>query len=115
MQLILWLATGLGFLFDIILKVLKSAPVQAVFIRGLVIFALYVALPIVLYNVFASFLGDMIQIAIDFIMSNFTYEITVTFTNIGAYFYNELNLGQAFSMVLTAVAIRFVLSMVRGH
>ena len=77
--------------------------------RALVMFLMFVALPVVLYNVFTGLLFDFMDYAMSFMTGQGVSAFTMEFTGIGAYIVGKIQLVQAFSVFMSFVGIRFLM------
>lgn len=95
-----------------IVRILTIATL-VLFLKRLFLFLLYVALPFVIFSFGFSMFSFFLDWLLGYIQEVFPSAITVTLSGVGGYLYNEMYVGAAFSLVLSAVATRFITDFVR--
>lgn len=78
-------------------------------IRGLIMFSLFIALPVVLYNVLTSIIFDFMSYALSFMSAQGLSANVIHFTGLGAYLAQQIQLPQAFSVYMSFVLIAFLM------
>lgn len=81
--------------------------------KAFTIFIVCVVLPIVLYNVFAGLMFDIIKWGIEYIGAQPIEPVTIQLTGIAGWIAQVIDLPSMLSMVLTAVCVRFVMGITR--
>lgn len=83
--------------------------------KGLVYLVLFTVVPVLLYNIFQDFIFDAITWGLQYIgASGFSGAgLTIQLTGFAGYIATVIGLPSMFSMFMTAIAIRFVLHLVR--
>jgi len=76
--------------------------------RALLMFTLFVALPIILYNIFTDLVFDFIEYAMTFLSNQGLSATTIEISGLAAWMAQELYLVEAFSVYMSFVAIRFL-------
>lgn len=81
--------------------------------KGLALFIIYIALPIVLYNVFSGLIIDFMQAGINCVTSNVSgySPNTIALTGIGGWIASTIGLPSMIAQFLSAVSTRFAISM----
>jgi hypothetical protein len=77
--------------------------------RALMLFLLFVALPIVLYNTLTGLIFDFMDIALSYLSDQGISAYTLQITGIGAYIASKIQLVQAVSIYMSFVSIRFLM------
>lgn len=77
--------------------------------RTFILFLLFVALPIVLYNVFTGLLFDFMDFGQSYLNDQNLSSFTMELTGMGGYIANAIQLPQAFSVYMSFVGIRFLM------
>jgi hypothetical protein len=77
--------------------------------RALMMFLVFVALPIVLYNVLTGIVFDFMDFSMSYLTGQGISQFTVQLTGMGAYIASKIQLVQAFSVYMSFVAIRFIM------
>ena len=81
--------------------------------RLLLAFLVWVALPIVLYNVLVDYLFDIMTWAMTQVVGTASMDsVTIQITGMAGWIGSHLNLDQALAMILAAVATRFAISFI---
>ena len=92
--------TGIG-------KLISVETIKFIAWRALIMFIVFVALPLVLYNVLASLIFDFMDYAMTYISSSGLSSFTFQLTGMGAYIANHIRLVEAFALFMSFVTIRF--------
>jgi len=74
----------------------------------LILFIVFVALPLVLYNVGTSFIFDFLEYAMTYISGLGVDSYVVQISGIGAYIATKIKLVESVTLFLSFVAIKFV-------
>jgi len=98
-----------GGLVTAIGRLLSVETIKFIAWRALVMFLVFIALPVVLYNVFIGMLFDFMDYVMTFISGQGLSSHTINFTGIGAHIVSQIQLVQAFSVYMSFVAIRFLM------
>lgn len=77
--------------------------------RAFILFIVFVALPVVFYNVATGLMFDFIQYALDYLSSQGIQSHVFQFTSIGAYIAQKIQLVQAFTVFISFLSIRFIM------
>ena len=77
--------------------------------RALIMFLMFVALPVVLYNVLTGMLFDFMDYAMTYLTDQGLSAYTIEITGIGAYIAGKIQLVQAVSISMSFVGIRFLM------
>lgn len=77
--------------------------------RSLLMFALFIALPVILYNVFTDIIFDFLDYGFLFITGQGISPISIDFMGMGAYIASKIQLVQCFSVYMSFVGIRFIM------
>lgn len=109
MPLIMALGAILAPIVTAIGRVLSIELLKWVAFRALMIFLIFVALPVVLYNTFTDLIFDFMEIALDYLTSQGISSYTLQITGIGAYIASKIQLVQAVSLYMSFVSIRFLM------
>jgi hypothetical protein len=76
----------------------------------------YVALPLVLYNLFFEIFFGIMEYGINWVISNTAADfsaVVINLSGMGGYIGNLLGIPQCVSMYLTAVSVRFMMGILR--
>ena len=76
--------------------------------RAFMLFILYVALPILLYNILVGLLLDFIQYAITYVSDQDFSAMTIQLTGMGGWIAQQIQLPQAFSIFMSFLSIKFI-------
>jgi len=95
------LVAGFGRLFTV--ETLKFVAYKA-----LILFILFVALPLVLYNVGVDLIFDFMQYALDQISGYQIDSFVVQISGIGAYIATKIKLVESVTLFLSFLAIKFI-------
>jgi hypothetical protein len=95
-------------------KLLTVETLKFVAFRALIIGSLTLVLPVVLYNVFTRILQETMDICSANIASGGITGGMVELTGMAGWIAQQINLSGCFSIFLSAVALRFTLSFIRG-
>jgi hypothetical protein len=109
MPLIMALGAILAPIVTAIGRILSIELLKWVAFRALMIFLIFVALPVVLYNTFTDLIFDFMEIALDYLTSQGISSYTLQITGIGAYIASKIQLVQAVSLYMSFVSIRFLM------
>jgi len=90
-------------------KLISVETVKFLAWRGLMMFALFIALPLVIYNVLTGLLFDFMDYGMSFITSQGLSSQVIEITGIGAYIATKIQLAQAFAVYMSFVGIRFLM------
>lgn len=83
--------------------------------RSFIIFLLGAVFPILAYNIFCYILGNIMEVSLALIQDNtgdITTNLTLSFTSLAGWVANQIGLAQVISVYLTAISIRFILSLI---
>ncbi len=103
----------IGGLITGLLRILGVETAKTFFIRALILSALTVILPVILYNVVTRIIQEMVNIATSYINTISAPTWTLDFVGLGAWLLECLRLQECISMLLSAVAISFTLKMIK--
>jgi len=94
-------------------KLLATESIKFIATRALLYTLFTLVLPVILYNVFAKILQETLTYAMNQAGSASFEGSVVHLTGIAAWIADNIYLSQAMSIFLSAVALRFVLSMIK--
>ena len=77
--------------------------------RALILFIVFIALPVVLYNIFTGLIFDFLDYALSFLSSQGLSSHVVSLSGMGAYIASQIRLPEAFSVYLSYVGIAFLM------
>jgi hypothetical protein len=77
--------------------------------RALIMFIVFIALPVVLYNVLSGLMFDFIEYAMSYVTEQNFQSPVVQLTGLAGYIASQIQLVQVVSLALSFVAIRFVM------
>jgi len=77
--------------------------------KALVIFTIFVAFPLVLYNFFLEFFQDIMNYAVSFIQGSVSDPFVFQITGLGAYLAQQIRLVEAFTVYMMYVQVRFLM------
>jgi len=80
--------------------------------RAFILFIVFVALPVVLYNVGVDLIFALIAQAMEYTGSLGFNELTIQITGIAGYIAQKINLAQCFAVYMSAIATRFVMGFI---
>lgn len=109
MPLIAALGSLLAPLLGGIAKTISIETVKWLAYRAFTLFIVFVAIPIVLYNVLTGMLFDFMDYAMTYVSGSGVSAFTLQLTGMGAYIASKIQLVQAFSTYMSFVAIRFIM------
>lgn len=106
-----------GILLSIFYSVVKFAFKQAaafISLKAFLTTLLLISLPIVLNNLMGKFLEKIMDRVSDSVTTNTgsIESIAYNFTGISAYFINHMRIDDALSVIFSAMAVRFTLSLI---
>lgn len=90
-------------------RVISVEVLKWVAFRALMIFLMFVALPVVLYNTFTGLIFDFMDVSLNYLTDQGISAYTLQITGIGAYIASKIQLVQAVSLYMSFVSIRFVM------
>jgi hypothetical protein len=103
--------TALGTLFGSAIgsigKLISVETIKFLAWRGLIMFLMFVALPVVLYNVLTGLIFDFMDYAMSYLSGSGLSTFTVQISGMGAYIASKIQLPQAVSVYMSFVSIRF--------
>lgn len=89
-------------------KTISVETMKWVAFRAFMLFILYVALPILLYNIFVGIFLDFIDYAISYVSGQSFSAMTIELTGMGGWIAQQIQLPQAFSIFMSFLAIKFI-------
>ena len=103
----------LGFLGGLLGKVLSIETAKFLLYRGLILSAMTFILPTVLYNIFARVVSETMEYAMEHVTGSGFQGSMVQLTGIAAWIAENIYLSQCVAIFLSALGIRFMLTMVK--
>jgi len=107
------LLTFLGSLFGGIItnfgKLFTLEALKFVAYKAMILFIVFIALPIVLYNVTVGLLFDFIEYALSYLTGLNISSQVVSIAGIGAYIATKIKLVEAVTVFLSFVSIKFIM------
>lgn len=82
-------------------------------IKALMLFLVFVAFPILLYNVLQDFLFDILNYGVAYITGQGYQPLTIELTGMAGWIGQQIGISNMLSMYLTAVSTRFVMSVLK--
>lgn len=107
--LIALIGSVVGSIVTAIGKTLSVETLKFVAWRALAMFLMFIAFPIVLYNVLTGMMFDFMDYALSYLDTSGLSSMTVELTGMGAYIATKIKLVEAISTYLSFVAIAFVM------
>ena len=95
----------------VIARIISSGTIQYIAYRALILTALTIILPSVLYKVFGTILTEMTSYASTQVSGGGLPSITLQITGMGGWIGQQINLSASLSVILSAVSLRFVLNL----
>lgn len=77
--------------------------------KALVIFVIFVAFPLVLYNLFLELFQDIMNYTITFLQGSISDPFVFQVTGLGAYLAEQIRLVEAFTVYMMYVQVRFLM------
>lgn len=90
-------------------KLISVETIKFIAWRALIMFLMFVALPVVLYNVFTGLIFDFMDYGMSYITGSGVSAFTIEITGLGAYIASKIQLVQAVSVYMSFVSIRFLM------
>lgn len=109
MPLIVAIGTLISSVVTSIGKTISVETLKWLAFRAFMLFIVFVAVPIVLYNVATDLIFDFIDYAMSYISGSGVTSYTVQLTGLGAYIAQKIRLVEAISIMLTFTSIRFLM------
>lgn len=78
-------------------------------VKALIASVMFVALPLVIYNVFSVILIEIMEFTMSYVSESGVSDLTVELTGMGGWIANQIMLPQAFGVFMSFVSIRFVM------
>ena len=107
------IVAGLGVVGGLIAKTLSVETVKFIATRALLYGLFTLVLPVVIYNVLTRIMSEMMDYVASQSGSVSTDGYMIQLTGMAGWIANELSLVTCFSMVLSAYALRFVISIIK--
>lgn len=104
----------LGGILGGVLKFLTVEGAKAILIRALLLTAMTLVLPVVLYNVFSLIVSETLEYASSYVGASGLTGVVIQLTGVAAWMGDHLKVVEAVSFLLSCSLCRFVISMVRG-
>lgn len=95
-------------------RILAIETLKFIATRALIIGAFTLILPVVLYNVFTTIMQETMNLVSTEIQTSGVTGAMVQLTGMAGWIGTQINLAGCFSIFLSAVALRFTLSFIRG-
>ena len=80
--------------------------------RAFILFIVFIALPIVFYNVATDLIFDLMSYAVSKISGTAGSPVIVQLTGLAGWIGNQINIQSSISIIMSAVATRFALSFI---
>jgi hypothetical protein len=95
-------------------RILAVESLKWIATRALVIGSMTLILPVVLYNVFTGIMEEILTIVTNEIQGGGVSSVMIQITGLAGWIGTQINIAGMLSIFLSAVALRFVLAMIRG-
>ncbi|MBW2635707.1 MAG: hypothetical protein JRE14_16665 [Deltaproteobacteria bacterium] len=80
--------------------------------RAFILFIVFVALPVVLYNTFSTLLFDLMNMAVTYVSDGNYQPLTINLTGLAGYLGNQIGLPNMVSIYLTAISTKFTMGFI---